>query len=342
MKQGEKIVIVWPGFTGYMAGAWKALDLRARGTLASTEGGGVKIYIEPSKFESKFDGSDLEGLDWKRVEGEAEFERVVGEIKAIKPDLVMSAGWGTPLCRLVGKTDFGCKKIFCFDMPWEGRFRQYLARWVLRPFLRHFDVAFVPGSRAERYAKWLGFKKIVRGCNPSGWERFGRIENANRRFLFAGRFSAEKGLDVLVKAYAKYRAMVENPWGLDLVGTGDALPEIGEGVEVKGFVEPQKMPQVVGAHAAFVLPSSWETWGISAMEAMCAGLCVIATDAVGFTSDINPTVLVKSGDVEGLAQAMRRVHEMTVEEREEEAMRLRGEAEKYSDARWAERVLWDF
>ncbi len=331
----KKVAVVWPGFTGYMAGPWKELARRVR----------LMLFIEPSRFESKFDGSDLDGLDWKRVEGEAEFAAVIEEISAYGPDLVMSAGWGTPLCRLVGKTDFGCRKIFCFDMPWEGRLRQYAARWVLRSFLRHFDAVFLPGSRAAKYAKWLGFKTIVTGCNPSGWERFGGIKNEELRiknggrFLFSGRFSAEKGLDVLVKAYAKYRRMVKTPWPLDLVGGGSLLPKIGDGVEVKGFVDPKDMPRVVGEHTALILPSSWETWGISAMEAMSAGLCVIASDAVGFTSDIQPTVLVKSGDVDELANALRRVHVMTSEELNQESTRLRGEAEKYSDAAWVERVL---
>jgi glycosyltransferase involved in cell wall biosynthesis len=75
------------------------------------------------------------------------------------------------------------------------------------------------------------------------------------------------------------------------------------------------------------------------MEAMSAGLSVIATDACGFTSDIKPTMLVNSGDVEGLAAAMRRVHEMDDAQRAAEGVRLQNEAKRYSDSAWVERFL---
>ena len=99
------------------------------------------------------------------------------------------------------------------------------------------------------------------------------------------------------------------------------------------------MPQVLIKHRAFVLPSRWEPWGISATEAMCAGLPVIASDACGFTSDIAPTVLVKAGDIISLAAALRHVHDSW------DSGNITGTAtqdvtlEHYSDAEWANRVV---
>ena len=327
----KKVAIVWPGFTGYMAGPWHALAKRVQ----------LKVFIEPSRmFEQAFKGDDLAGLDWKRVEGDAGFASAIAEIEAFRPDLGLTAGWSTPLVRKVGKTDFGCRKAIAFDMPWEWRLRQIAARWVLRPYLRNFDATFVPGKRAARYARWLGFKNIETGCNPSGWERFSvKVGCGARRFLFSGRFSPETGLDFLFAAYAKYRGAVGDPWPLDLVGIGECLPAQPEGVSVVGFVEPRDMPKTVSGYAALLLVSNWETWGISAMEAMSAGLSVIATDACGFTSDIEPTMLVNSGDVDGLAAAMRRVHEMDDAQRAAEGVRLQNEAKRYSDFAWVERFL---
>ena len=327
----KRIVIVWPGFTGYLAAPWRALAAQAR----------VKVFIEPSDYEQGFDGRDLDGLDWRRVEDDAAFADAVQEIRAFAPDLILTCGWRTPFCRLAGKTDFGCRKVFDFDMPWEGRFRQVIARWALRPYLRRFDAAFVPGSRAAKYARWLGFRWVVEGSNPSGFERFAGPPSDSRsnRFLFVGRFSKDKGLDVLVTAYAAYRRGVANPWPLDLVGSGDALPSFGEGVRVVGFVPSGGMPDVMREHAALVLPSLWEPWGIAALEAMSAGLPVIATDACGFTSDIKPTVLVPSGDSVALAAALERIHRMAEDERRTESERVRAAAEPYSAAAWARRLV---
>lgn len=318
----KRMAIVWPGFTGYLAGPWKELAKRAE----------LRVWIEPSKYEQAFSGEDLEGIGWTRAEGEDGFKRAIEEIRGFSPDMIMSCGWGTPLCRRVGETDFGAKKIFAFDMPWEGRFRQIAARWVLRRYLRKFDAAFVPGKRAAKYARWLGFKKVVEGSNPCGWERFSGLEAKGRGFLFAGRLVKEKGLDVLLEAYRLYRAKAREPWGLDIAGAGSERLETVEGVEYLGFVAPKDMPGIVGDHGAFVLPSRWEPWGISALEAMSAGLKVIASEACGFTDDVKPDFLVKTGDVEALAEAMALAASQERGERREELRR-------YSDEAWAGRVV---
>ena len=61
-----RVAIVWPGFTGYMGACWRALAERAT----------VKIWLEPSHYEQQFDGSDLAGLDWQRLEP-ADFPRAL-------------------------------------------------------------------------------------------------------------------------------------------------------------------------------------------------------------------------------------------------------------------------
>lgn len=334
----KKVVIVWPGFTGYLAGPWKELARKVY----------LKIYIEPSAHEQHFTGEELEGLDWRRANSLDDFRVCVEEIKDFRPDILLSCGWSTPFCHLVGETPIKTKKIFCFDMPWEWRLRKIVARWILWKYLRNFDIAFVPGARTSKYARWLGFKHIVEGSNPSGWERFHSTAKCNkvkgntgpcRCFLFAGRFVKNKGIDILCSAYKQYRQIVPCPWGLDLVGSGGELPSLTEGVNVVGFVAPKDMPQVFAKHGAFVLPSRWEPWGISATEAMCAGLPVIASDACGFTSDISPTVLVKAGDINSLTAALRHVHELCDEGKISVTAAQNAILAHYSDAAWANRVV---
>ena len=297
----KKIAIVWPGFTGYMGDCWRSLAARHE----------VKVWIEPSRFEHCFDGTELAGIDWRRVERGGE-GGAVEEMKAFAPDAMLVCGWSTPLAIAAGAAKMDCRKVIAFDMPWEWSVRKIAARWALWPRLRHFDAAFVPGSRAAKYARWLGFRTVVEGSNPSGWERFSQAKRDEiaKGFLFAGRLSGEKGIDVLLEAYAKYRDAVDEPWPLDIVGSGDVEVQKREGVSVVGFVRPENMPEVVGAHGALVLPSNWETWGISAMEAMSAGLMTIATDVYGFTSNVEPTVKCPAGNAAALCDAMVRVHRM--------------------------------
>jgi glycosyltransferase involved in cell wall biosynthesis/peptidoglycan/xylan/chitin deacetylase (PgdA/CDA1 family) len=299
----------------------------------------LRIFIEPSPLEHRFDGSELDGLDWRRVEIDA-IPHALDEILAFRPDAVIICGWSTPLAIRAAAADLGCRTILDTDMPWEPTLRKFAARWALRPRLRHFDAAFVPGRRALKYAEWLGFKgRVTTGSNTSGWERFRDAGVADSGFVFVGRLSEEKALDVLIKGYALYRKAVDAPWGLDIVGDGGvAIPEC-EGVRLLGFARPGAMPAIVGAHASLVLPSRSETWGVSALEAMSAGLAVIASDACGFIDDAPPAAVFPSGDAGALCDAMVRIHAMSDAERSRIAAKSRAVAECYSAELWADRAM---
>lgn len=325
----KRVAIVWSGFTGYMDACWRALARRCV----------VRIFIGPSPLEHRFDGSELDGLDWSRVEDDA-IGQAMDEIRTFQPDALFICGWSPLLSRRAAATDFGCRKILDCDMPWEPTLRKFAARWLLWPRLRHFDAIFVPGRRALRYAKWLGFEgRVATGSNPSGWERFKDAGVADSGFAFVGRLSEEKALDVLFKAYALYRKAVADPWDLDIVGEGSvAVPEC-EGVRRLGFVRPAEMPHVVGAHASLILPSRSETWGVSALEAMSAGLAVIASDACGFIDDAPPAAVFPSGDAVALCDAMVRIHAMTDGERARVAAESRALAERFSAETWAEHAM---
>lgn len=311
-----------------MGECWRALSERHE----------VRIYIEPSGFEHGFDGSELAGLDWRRVEAGG-MDGAVRDVAAFRPDLALICGWSTPLVKLMTKSDIGCRKVLAFDMPWEWSFRKFAARWALRPRLRHFSAAFVPGMRALKYAEWLGFRgRVIVGSNPSGWERFRDVVPGKRGFVFVGRLSPEKGLDTLARAYSKYRCIMEDPWPLDIVGEGNARFGSVEGMNRLGFMHPDRIPGVMAEHAALILPSNHETWGISALEAMSAGLMTIATRACGFTSDVEPTFSCEAGDADGLCKAMIKAQEMGMTERDDETRRAREFAECYSAWNWACRL----
>ena len=325
----SRVAIVWPGFTGYMGACWRALAERAT----------VKIWLEPSHYEQQFDGSDLAGLDWQRLEP-ADFPRALEELRAFAPELTLVCGWRTPLSRLVGRLPLSGKKVIAFDMPWEWRLRKIAARIVLWPHLRHFDGAFVPGRSAAKYGRWLGFgARLVEGSNTSGWERFHTVSPAARGFLFVGRLVEDKGLDTLLAAYARYRQVVADPWPLEIVGVGPLTVPEAPGVHLRGFVPPQEMPRVMGQAACLVLPSRWEPWGVCAAEAMCAGLCTILSRVCGLTADAAPTRLIRPNDVRGLTEALVAIDRLTPAERAAESLRARAAMKPYAVARWVERVM---
>ncbi|MDE2150103.1 MAG: glycosyltransferase family 4 protein [Gammaproteobacteria bacterium] len=137
------------------------------------------------------------------------------------------------------------------------------------------------------------------------------------RVVFVGRQVAVKGLDVLLRAWAE----TTRPAGARLVLAGDG-PErpalmqqasalgIAETVEFPGTISD--VPALLAGAAAYVQPSHREGLPNSVLEAMAAGLPVIAT-RIGGHEDIiaegETGLLVPPADPGALAAALQRLFE---------------------------------
>ena len=145
---------------------------------------------------------------------------------------------------------------------------------------------------------------------------------AQRRFLYVGRPAREKGLGVLARAWreselgtpAAALVLAGVGSGFRLPG-GDASGQGGRGVVSLDPVSPVELRNLYGASEVLVLPSIptatfREPWGLVVNEAMCQGLPVIATDAVGAAAgglvrDGRNGLVVPAGDSARLAAALR-------------------------------------
>ena len=103
------------------------------------------------------------------------------------------------------------------------------------------------------------------------------------------RLSPEKGVDVLLRAFAIALPDLPQNVRLKIVGDGDLRAElerladvlgIAARVEFAGFLSPERVRDCLRRSAAFVLLSRHEGRSLAVMEAQAAGLPVIAT-AVG-------------------------------------------------------------
>ena len=316
-----KILFVWSGLTGYMGDCWRE--------LAKVPGVELKVSVDTSGSLSggRFEADDvMRGLDWSK------------DLPTDwTPDVVFTVGWRNALCRAAALRDWGARtrKVCCFDMPWEWRLRKILARFVLWRYLRRFDAAFVNGVCAARYARWLGFgeSQIHRGLIATNTRRFG-AHVGGRGFLYVGRESAEKGLDVLRAAHERYRS------------EGGTWP-----LEIVNGVSPDALGPIYAGADCFVLASLYEPWGVVLVEAAAAGLPIICTDACGARHEVvkGNGIVVPAGDVAALAAAMCKISRVEHVERVEVGElgvgdRIDGElgrelAKPYSCEAWAKRVL---
>lgn len=115
-----------------------------------------------------------------------------------------------------------------------------------------------------------------------------------RLLLFLGRIAAEKGLDLLVPAFA---GLAERGWALVLAGPDHRgyLPVVQQHIRSRGLdhavhhvgalSRSERLEALADADLC-VLPSYTENFGIAAVEAMAAGVAVVVSEGVGLAPDI--------------------------------------------------------
>jgi 2-deoxystreptamine N-acetyl-D-glucosaminyltransferase/2-deoxystreptamine glucosyltransferase len=198
-----------------------------------------------------------------------------------------------------------------------------LGGWIERSSLRRADAVVVLTARtaAALCADGLAPERIV--TIPSGFEpslfagaRGDVLPGVDHpRIGYVGRLASQKRADLLVQAFHRMR----RPACLVLVGSGPEAPRIrhlvvqgpsADRITMAGFVEHTAIPAVLAALDVLVLPSAYEEMGSILVEAMAAGLPVVATAVGGIPEvvrDGETGVLVPPADVAALAEALDRL-----------------------------------
>jgi len=159
---------------------------------------------------------------------------------------------------------------------------------------------------------------IPPGVNPSLFE--GPFEDpfsgvGRPRILLVGRLAPQKGVSTLVEA----AGLLKDPSAkVLLVGDGSERPKlereakrigVGDRVRFEGFVAHERRPAALVHADLLVLPSLYEELGTVLLEAMQAGLPVVASKTGGIPDVIEDGVngmLVLPGEPEALARAIDR------------------------------------
>jgi glycosyltransferase involved in cell wall biosynthesis len=143
-------------------------------------------------------------------------------------------------------------------------------------------------------------------------------EGDDVRFLYVGRMAREKGIGNLADAFGITAARIPSV-RLIAVGEGPQKEELArtaerEGwrnrLELTGWLVRRRIRQMMRSADVFVLPSDFESFSYTLLEAMASGLACIATDVGGNRDLVEPErtgILVPRGNVLRLADAMVRM-----------------------------------
>lgn len=146
------------------------------------------------------------------------------------------------------------------------------------------------------------------------WDTASRLSpaTASNRVLFVGRLSAEKGLEVLLKAWELAGA---NSFELLIVGDGPLRLRLEliapSNVRFAGLLSSQEVMEHMKTSRAIVVPSMWyETGGRVLIEALACGLPVIASDSIGIAKTLEDAGAGwRFSTVEELAKAICRLED---------------------------------
>lgn len=216
----------------------------------------------------------------------------------LQPDLVYTSGWQDKGYRptLQQLKLAGVPIVMGLDSQWNNSLRQQFGAKLIKHVYkkRYFSYAWVPGPLQYECAARLGFEheEIISHLLTGNTHIFSeaasaleqeKAEQYPKQFLYVGRFTESKGIDILIEAFKQYRQTIPTGWGLTCIGNGplESLLRQQPSITIKPFAEQTSLATLARQMGALILPSRYEPWGVVAHEFATAGLPLLLSNKVG-------------------------------------------------------------
>jgi glycosyltransferase involved in cell wall biosynthesis len=213
--------------------------------------------------------------------------------------------------------------------------KRLLRRPLIGTYYRWLDGALAIGSANREFYRALGVpegrifdmpyavdnERFMSGARLANGERgelrsgFG-VEDDRPIVLYAAKFQRGKRPDDLLRAAAQlFREGLI--FHVVMVGSGEMELELRalaqelelQNIHFAGFVNQAALPRTYATCDVFVLPSENEAWGLAVNEAMCAGLPIVASSAIGCVPDLvhdgHNGRTFAAGHIDSLSEALR-------------------------------------
>lgn len=244
------------------------------------------------------------------------WQGISSTLNKIQPDVVAICGYSSldALATFIWCKLNGRKAIIMMESKQDDAPRQQVKEWLKQQIISQFDAALCGGSSHRDYLMQLGMStdQIFLGydavdnsyfrteaqkvqLNSSTFSHLPGLDSNRPFFLASSRFIKRKNLDGLLRAYARYRQVVDSSaWRLIILGDGeerDNLHQLANELELSdavwpGFRQIGELPAYYGLAGAFIHPALQEQWGLVVNEAMATGLPVLVSQTCGCTRDL--------------------------------------------------------
>ena len=194
----------------------------------------------------------------------------------------------------------------------------------VRSMYKRADIVFAPSEFAAASLNECNVKNTIvvpLGVNTDNFnpknksleyrQKLG-IPNECVLMLYVGRFSWEKGIDILQEAFERLEEKFTNRYYLLLVGDGPLKSSLLQwaknhrNVKVCGYLEGKELATVYATADLFVTCGAVETFGLTVLEAQASGTPVIAVSSGAACKTVVPNagIVVRNYNADALEKAI--------------------------------------
>ncbi|MGZ3236017.1 MAG: glycosyltransferase [Burkholderiaceae bacterium] len=200
-----------------------------------------------------------------------------------------------------------------------GIFAERAATQYIKHLYRQFDLVLAPSQYIAQKLSDIGISQVryqplgvdTQIFSPERFDnnlrsRLGLAEDV-RLLVYAGRFTKEKDLPLLIKAVER----LGDPYHLLMVGDGRKLPKSSRVTHLPFQHDAHALATLIASCDVLIHPGAQETFGLIVLEAMSCGIPVLGMKAGGVAEliDDDTGISVKPDNVKALMEGINNIYE---------------------------------
>jgi len=204
-------------------------------------------------------------------------------------------------------------------LEWWGAFESTRVITISRSMVAHLETQFqIPASKIASIYNAVDMEKFSGSVDREAVRRRWRVEPGEKLIAAVGRLTAQKGFDNLVRAFPLVLQKVPR-CRLLIMGEGYMRTElqalarergVADRTILGGFVGDRDLSDALKSSDVVVIPSRFEPFGITALEAMAAGAPLAVSKVDGLAEIVQNEVdglQFVPEDIGGMADAIVRL-----------------------------------